>query len=113
MIDRYNFAEGEILFSFYGEWCKHADVVNEHGWRSIESAPKDGTFIDLWVHAWGAGRIAGAKWGYPSDDADGEPADDAVECWVHLDWHTTYDGWYWTEIDEAPSHWMHIPGAPK
>ncbi len=64
------------------------------GWRGIESAPKDGTRIDLWV----AGRrITDSRWA--RNDADstvpfGEPR---------------WQGFYGLQ---EPTHWMPLPDAP-
>lgn len=81
-------------------------------WMPIESAPKDGTLIDLWVTGTHfTGRISDSKWGLPSDE-DGEPVEDEP-CWVSLDWHTTYDEWYWMDVEYAPTHWMPLPPPPK
>jgi hypothetical protein len=86
------------------------DAWNQReSWRSIETAPKDGTLIDVFAEGY---RFANVKWGQESDDSDGEPDPDSEFEWVHLDWHTTYDGWYWTGINYEPSHWMPVPRAP-
>lgn len=69
-------------------------------WQPIETAPKDGTSIDLWA--------AGNRY---------------VDCrWVAGDRRHPADGWYSPEFnygdgdffgdDEQPSHWMPMPLAP-
>lgn len=68
-------------------------------WQPIETAPLDGTFVDLWM----AGpRNSGAR---------------RAECWF-------LNGKWWCDgldrgdcvpefyIDDVPTHWMAIPGAP-
>lgn len=63
-------------------------------WRSIETAPKDGTPVDLWLSAGDRGwRIADCSW---SDDS----------------------GWIDAEYQRTPkmltvTHWMPIPEGPK
>lgn len=54
-------------------------------WQPIETAPKDGTIIDLWHKK--VGRVTETWW-----DTD---------CWV-----TTL------ERDDKYSHWMHMPEPP-
>lgn len=53
-------------------------------WRPIETAPKDGTVIDLWVPEFG--RLTN-EWFDPEDDS-------------------------WT-FPGQPTHWMPIPEPPK
>lgn len=77
-------------------------------WQPIETAPKDGTVIDLWVDdpQWGATR----------------------ECDMRWIKHTRYyrngrtedvEGWGWPGLDEPdflsdgkPTHWMPVPEPP-
>ena len=64
-------------------------------WQPIETAPKDGTLVDLWI-----------QW------RDGGPWREADCTWVHGAW--------WTAGREAPAegetykatHWMPIPDGP-
>jgi hypothetical protein len=74
-------------------------------WQPIETAPKDGTIIDLW--------------------AEGQRHTDCE--WGQLDWEISYWGWPkdsvgWCEWSERYScnghvgnatHWMPIPKAPN
>ena len=62
------------------------------GWQTMETAPKDGTEIDLWVHG---ARYPDAFWG--TDDI-GEPA------WI--------DDNAYVAAPDQPTHWMYPPGAP-
>lgn len=67
------------------------------GWQPIETAPKDGTAIDLWVREGGAQfRVIGARWmlGQWQCVARGS----GQELWVN---------------PSAPTHWMPIPEPPK
>lgn len=59
------------------------------GWQPIESAPRDGTVIDLWANGL---RYADAYW-------DGG-------CFSVLD-----STGYGVEVDE-PTHWMPLPASP-
>ena len=76
------------------------------GWQPIETAPKDGTLVDLFV--------------------DGHREADC--CWhrldweiAHLQWPTDSMGWAtWSErdgeygrFDPAPTHWQPFPAPPQ
>lgn len=78
------------------------DERNRCRWLSIETAPKDGTVIDLWgVHrlqlilpGW---RVPNAMWGRVYDFNGGST-----------------DGWVHGEIDAfTPTHWMPLPKPPE
>lgn len=72
-------------------------------WKPIETAPKDGTKIDLWVRG---KRIPDAYWIKSSDDP--EFADWAVKTYdSHL--CETVDSFVYSE----PTHWMPLPEPPK
>jgi hypothetical protein len=58
-------------------------------WQPIETAPKDGTLIDLWTPA---GRLTDYGWGL-----------DGAECWTHPDGYVA---------DAQPTHWMPLPPPP-
>ena len=76
------------------------------GWQPIETAPKDGTLVDLFV--------------------DGHRETDC--CWHRLDWEIAYLHWpadsmgwaTWSErdgeygrIEPAPTHWQPLPAPPQ
>lgn len=70
-------------------------------WQPIETAPKDGTNIDLWAKCWIAGddsfmwrRFADCYW------TKGDSMTNHSSYWVRMD-----TGWY-------PTHWMPIPDGP-
>jgi len=68
-------------------------------WQPIETAPKDGTQVDLWCcsgsdlrygERYVDAEFLGGKWKYYSD------------C---------YEGW--VTISYTPTHWMPLPSPPK
>lgn len=61
------------------------------GWKPIETAPKDGTEIDVWRDL-NKERLTNAYW------------NDGKWCWRHY----RYD-----EEDDKITHWMPLPDAPK
>lgn len=69
-------------------------------WKTIDSAPRDGAFIDVFVFYEDSGRrVADVKWATPYK---GE------ESWC--DWNFL-DGW--ETLEPQPSHWMPLPEPPK
>lgn len=75
------------------------------GWRDIESAPRDGTVIDLWANGV---RYCDCFW-HPDDARVGQNyivgAGDG-----ELDWYTYQDGGYWLGVN--PTHWQPLPAPP-
>lgn len=72
-------------------------------WQMIETAPKDGTLIDMWARRETTGkfrRYTDCKWGRRTFGSEyiGEP------CWLGL-------------LDPysiiTPTHWMPLPEAPS
>lgn len=81
----------------------------EDGWMPIETAPKDGTEIDLFNR--GGHREAGAFWGLPPHEC-GE-----MGRYCDSDWHGYEPGWvtdFWGEPqpDSTFSHWRRKPAPP-
>jgi hypothetical protein len=80
-------------------------------WQPIETAPKDGTVIDLYVGGEFEGRRASCYWGKPEHDC-GEHG-----RYCDSDWHDLDDGWV-DDLNEPlasweqPTHWMPLPAAP-
>lgn len=69
-------------------------------WQPIETAPMDGTFVDLWClpkNGTSPGRIADARW------EEGH--------WRGLSFSSIYEPG--PVIDMIPTHWMPKPGAPR
>lgn len=70
-------------------------------WQSIETAPTDGTAVDLWV----VDHIAGLEWREPEAVfRDG--------CWWTLSDEGEMESVGFAGIQE-PSHWMPVPKPPK
>jgi hypothetical protein len=82
-------------------------------WQPIDTAPKDGTVIDLFVTSTSTFdgkkyyyRIADAKWGVPEGHSWS-----SGECW--LKWDLYCDEMWLVPLDnEVPTHWMPIPASP-
>ena len=68
-------------------------ACDESPWRSMESAPKDETTVDLWTSA-------------------GERLADCHYCVSTGTWKYWLDG-RWVHIVSTPTHWMHLPAAPE
>jgi hypothetical protein len=71
-------------------------------WRPIETAPKDGTRVDLWAKSWlpafdrfESKRFADCVW------MNGDQMCNRPPYWLnlHKDWH--------------PTHWMPLPAPPE
>jgi hypothetical protein len=71
-------------------------ACDESPWSSMESAPKDGTEVDLTD---GTDRCTDCLW---SDKKD------AWVYWGPGDW----DSFGWVKIDFVPKGWMPLPAAP-
>lgn len=63
-------------------------------WQPIETAPRDGTLIDLWAGE----RIANCAWNVPS------------KCWAERV-GAGFGGKHWAVVNN-PTHWMPLPAAP-
>lgn len=79
------------------------------GWQPIETAPKDGTAIDLWHEEFG--READCYWGLPHHCC-GE-----MGSLCDSDWHSLEPGWVGTFNEimspaNAYTHWMPLPPSP-
>ena len=64
-------------------------------WRDIESAPKDGTKIDLYTFN---GREPDCKW----------HRDEWVYYGIDM-----FDSWGWVKLGQKATHWMPVPEAPN
>ncbi len=77
------------------------------GWQPIETAPRDGTCVDLWGHEEG--------W------RENRPADPKMRRLTNCRWvrqgPTPGDGWYGFALPNGTrvntyTHWMPLPDAP-
>lgn len=88
-------------------WNDCIDRLAQHGminsgWLPIESAPRDGTYVDLWV----TGRTI-----------DGTGSFRMTNCWYNNGkWHSRTSA----NLDEitngiksTPTHWRPLPATPK
>lgn len=73
-------------------------------WRPIETAPKDGTPVDLWVVGVRTGRMPACHWGY-HDWLNGKPVGE--QGWFHP-FENQRDG----GPSPKPTHWMPVPEPP-
>lgn len=75
--------------------------AQEQGWQPIETAPKDGTRVDLWAKFWRA-HSDGFLWKRCADCSwmKGDSMTNRSAYWMGLD-----NGWY-------PTHWMPLPEPP-
>lgn len=81
------------------------------GWQPIETAPKDGTPIDLWLgNDEDPHRRTDCYWGRPHHEC-GEYGSYCDNCPPDRDmWCDPLSGGY--EEDLAPTHWMPLPAPP-
>jgi hypothetical protein len=77
-------------------------------WQSIETAPKDGTKIDLWV-VFPTEQPEGKRW---ADASWREPGQH--NCKGPANW-TSSSGWPLHGLTDKPvaTHWMPIPEGPN
>lgn len=79
-------------------------------WQPIDTAPKDGTVIDLWHNEFG--RFSGCYWGLPHHNC-GEAGP-----YCDSDWHDLSEGWVdsFNQITFPPdeyTHWIPLPAEPE
>lgn len=77
-------------------------------WQLIDTAPKDGTVIDLVVNGQ---RVPSAYWSF-STNADGSPDPTAFDCWAQKGRYAGVGGAYPVGIGGNPTHWMPVPDLP-
>jgi hypothetical protein len=84
--------------------------ASKQGWLPIESAPKDGTTIDLWHEEFG--READCYWGLPihSCGEAGRLCDDEFHD-LEPQWINTFNSPAFPESEYT--HWMPLPAAPS
>ena len=103
--------EGQALHQFLA--AHSAPARNGEGvWQPIETAPKDGTFMDLWIGGEFPRREPDCYWGLP-DHCCGE-----MGSLCDSDWHGLDKGWVGSynmpisDFDGGPTHWMPLPPPP-
>lgn len=86
---------------------------NGEGWQTIDSAPKDGTVIDLWV-VWkddGEGkRVADAEWGRGYIAFESERGE--KEGWIAEAWGIDGSQGAMDTDELVATHWMPLPEPP-
>lgn len=87
------------------------DALAPRRWQPIDSAPKDGTFIDVWSGGEFPGRWTDVFWGKPDHEC-GEMGE-----YCDSDWHGLEPGWVCSTFQDPlhfdPSHWMLPPSPPN
>lgn len=72
-------------------------------WQPIETAPRDGTLIDLWISAVDcAFRAVDFKWEVTETQKQGQWVKDGNP----LDWH-------YGNVGMQATHWMPVPAPPS
>ena len=75
-------------------------------WQPIETAPKDGTNIDIWI---GRERRTDVRWRMSQDSPN-------RVWWCELAFDDWKDRWIWSnlaqEFSVSPTHWMPMPSPP-
>jgi hypothetical protein len=76
----------------------HAAILAAIGWQPIETAPKDGTIVDLWGPKFNRDGIWNGECRYAS-----------------CRWSNGWQNAYWCPLDKKsqPTHWMPLPAAPQ
>lgn len=75
-----------------------ADRAGLEKWLPIETAPKDGTEIDLYLSS--QDRVTNCKW------------NDFRNRWEHW-WISDFGRMDMVAVDGIPTHWCYVPAAPR
>lgn len=73
-------------------------------WQPIETAPKNGEYVDLWAGY--LGRVTDCR--FNKDRQRWE----RWARWEHW-WIDEFESLAWVRIDATPSHWMPPPKPPE
>jgi hypothetical protein len=108
MLQRAGFVNGVGPYSAMGGLESFRRLLQEAGakaWLPIETAPRDGTTIDVWAEG---ERVSNVWWGDPQRcwTKDAEP----TRGWCVQEAH--WDEFHDHEVDPAPTHWMPLPSPP-
>lgn len=80
-------------------------------WQPIETAPKDGTAIDVWA---GGKRCPDVYWSHSVNADTGEPISSPYDCWAYKGQYVGIGGVYPKGLGiHEPTHWMPLPEPPK
>ncbi len=85
-------------------------IRDVYQWQLIETAPKDGTEVDIWVSGPGSRRVTNCAWRKPRGSNWGDRYGDGKvlpEQWV------TRDGVSLDRRNGVPTHWMPLPNPPE
>lgn len=74
-----------------------AEALEASVWQPIETAPKDGSYVDLWVCN---ARVPDCRW-----------VDGAWLCYAPNDFESM--DWCRIDLEGEPTHWMREPSAPE
>ena len=77
-------------------------------WLPIETAPKDGTVIDVWVDGEFPGRRTDVSWRVPTVSEWWVHGDDTIET-LDPTWHDPFGP---LGKSEPPTHWQPLPAPP-
>ena len=78
-------------------------------WQPIETAPKDGTIIDVWHDRWG--RHTDVKWGeYRKYQTEGHLYEPVIETWLQM--NDDYGEWMPICLGGGITHWAPVPMEP-
>ncbi len=78
------------------------------GWESIETAPKDGTCIDVWVDGEFSRRVTDVRWRKPTDSEWWVHGGDTIETPAET-WHDSFGP---LGNEDQPCAWMPLPPPP-
>lgn len=79
-------------------------------WRTIDSAPKDGTeIIGVFYYEWNYGDVTVyGPWTIAWDGKKWRSSWDESEVIEYSDW----SGTDYKQLDSSPTHWMPLPNPP-
>lgn len=77
-------------------------------WRPIETAPRDGTTIDLWVSGEFPARYENCYYGKPHHECHSQYCDSCPEDLNVNAWR-----WHFFSQQITPSHWRPVPTGPE
>lgn len=79
-------------------------------WQPMETAPKDGTLVDLWCDG---ERVPNCSYQHSSYPFGGEKDWGWFREHDEFSWyHVWLDRWIADEFNRPPTHWMPLPYAP-